>query len=155
MDWVFGNIFVGYNNRSAMKNRNPNIMLRVESINTFYGSAQILFDLTLEVKRGEVVVLLGRNGAGKTTTFKSIMGFVALKKGAVYAMRVDGYNCQGDGKWFTCGLGSKHIDYEDIVKDTYQLLLDLVTSEDGHFDLHNNTYDKFTKIVEKNTTNLV
>jgi branched-chain amino acid transport system ATP-binding protein len=59
-------------------------MLRVESINTFYGRAQILFDLTLAVKSGEVVVLLGRNGAGKTTTFKSIMGIVALKEGGIY-----------------------------------------------------------------------
>ena len=67
-----------------MKDGNSNMMLRVESINTFYGRAQILFDLTLEVKGGQVVVLLGRNGAGKTTTFKSIMGIVALKEGAVY-----------------------------------------------------------------------
>ena len=67
-----------------MKGRNQNIMLRVESINTFYGGAQILFYLTLEVKSGEVVALLGRNGAGKTTTFKSIMGIAALKRGAIY-----------------------------------------------------------------------
>jgi branched-chain amino acid transport system ATP-binding protein len=60
------------------------MMLRVESINTFYGSAQILFDLTLAVKSGEVVALLGRNGAGKTTTFKSIMGIVALRRGTIY-----------------------------------------------------------------------
>lgn len=59
------------------------IMLQVDSINTFYGKAQILFDLSLEVLRGEVVVLLGRNGAGKSTTFKSIMGIVPPASGNI------------------------------------------------------------------------
>jgi len=56
-------------------------MLKLESINTFYGKAQIIFDLSLEVSAGEVTVLLGRNGAGKTTTFKSIMGLVPVVSG--------------------------------------------------------------------------
>jgi len=58
-------------------------MLRVDSINTFYGKAQVLFDLNLEVSRGEVVVLLGLNGAGKTTTLKSIMGIVPPASGNI------------------------------------------------------------------------
>lgn len=81
-------------------------MLRVESINTFYGSAQILFNLTLEVKRGEVVVLLGRNGAGKTTTFKSIMGIVALKRGEVY---FKDRAIQGLAPFKTCALGLGYV----------------------------------------------
>jgi len=56
-------------------------MLKLESINTFYGKAQIIFDLNLEARAGEVTVLLGRNGAGKTTTFKSIMGLVKMVSG--------------------------------------------------------------------------
>ena len=58
-------------------------MLVVESINTLYGKAHILFDVGLDVRAGEVVVLLGRNGAGKTTTLKSIIGMVPIKSGAV------------------------------------------------------------------------
>ena len=58
-------------------------MLRVEAVNTFYGKAQILFDLSFEIQQGEVVVLLGRNGAGKTTTFKSIMGIVSPRSGEI------------------------------------------------------------------------
>jgi len=58
-----------------------NTMLKLESINTFYGKAQIIFDLNLEARAGEVTVLLGRNGAGKTTTFKSIMGLVKMVSG--------------------------------------------------------------------------
>ncbi|MGA2401123.1 MAG: ABC transporter ATP-binding protein [Syntrophobacteraceae bacterium] len=58
-------------------------MLRVEKINTFYGSSHILQDVSLEVHQGEVVVLLGRNGVGKTTTLKSIMGIQPPKSGRI------------------------------------------------------------------------
>jgi branched-chain amino acid transport system ATP-binding protein len=59
------------------------MMLEVEKINTFYGSSQILFDLSLQVSSGEVVALLGRNGAGKTTTLRSIMGLTPAKSGSI------------------------------------------------------------------------
>jgi branched-chain amino acid transport system ATP-binding protein len=58
-------------------------MLEVDRISTFYGSSQILFELSLEVSSGEVVALLGRNGAGKTTTLRSIMGLTRPKNGSV------------------------------------------------------------------------
>jgi branched-chain amino acid transport system ATP-binding protein len=58
-------------------------VLSVEGLNSFYGRAHILFDVTLEVRRGEVVALLGRNGAGKSTTMRSIMGLVANRSGKV------------------------------------------------------------------------
>jgi branched-chain amino acid transport system ATP-binding protein len=89
-----------------MTNPNQNIMLRVESINTFYGSAQILFDLTLEVKSGEVVALLGRNGAGKTTAFKTIMGIIALKGGRIY---FKDQAIQGLAPFKTCALGLGYV----------------------------------------------
>jgi branched-chain amino acid transport system ATP-binding protein len=44
------------------------------NLNAWYGAAQILYDVGLEVRRGEVVALMGRNGAGKSTTLKAIMG---------------------------------------------------------------------------------
>ena len=58
-------------------------ILKIEDLNTFYGKAQILFDLKLEISRSEVVVLLGRNGAGKTTTLKSIIGIIPPKSGTI------------------------------------------------------------------------
>jgi len=57
--------------------------LIVENINTYYGLSHILFDVSLQINQGEVVVLLGRNGAGKTTTMLSIMGINPPKSGKV------------------------------------------------------------------------
>lgn len=49
-------------------------MLSVEKINSWYGEAEVLYNVSIMVKAGEVVVLFGRNGVGKTTTLRSIMG---------------------------------------------------------------------------------
>ncbi|MBM4326266.1 MAG: ABC transporter ATP-binding protein [Deltaproteobacteria bacterium] len=59
------------------------MQLEVQAINTFYGLSHILFDVSLEVDKGQAVVLLGRNGAGKTTTLRSIMGLTPPKTGTV------------------------------------------------------------------------
>lgn len=64
-------------------------LLRVAGLNAWYGAAHILFDVDLEVRRGEVVALMGRNGAGKSTTFKAIMGLLAKRRGAVEFMGRD------------------------------------------------------------------
>jgi branched-chain amino acid transport system ATP-binding protein len=58
-------------------------VLSVESLSAWYGAARILYDLSFEVGRGEVVALMGRNGAGKSTTIKSVMGLVPQRKGKV------------------------------------------------------------------------
>jgi branched-chain amino acid transport system ATP-binding protein len=56
-------------------------MLRVERLQAGYGPAQILFELSFEVGRGEVVTLLGRNGMGKTTTIRTVMGLLGTRGG--------------------------------------------------------------------------
>jgi branched-chain amino acid transport system ATP-binding protein len=58
-------------------------MLTVSRLQTAYGAAQVLFDVSFAVGAGEVVTLLGRNGMGKTTTVKSIMGLVRPRGGEV------------------------------------------------------------------------
>ena len=58
-------------------------MLEVDKLSAWYGAARILYDLSLDVGRGEVVALMGRNGAGKTTTMKAIMALVATRSGSV------------------------------------------------------------------------
>jgi len=57
--------------------------LGVSDLNSHYGPAHILFDISLEVGEGEVVALLGRNGAGKSTTFRSIVGLGAQRTGRI------------------------------------------------------------------------
>jgi branched-chain amino acid transport system ATP-binding protein len=59
------------------------LMLSVDRLNAWYGAAQVLYDLSFDVGRGEVVALMGRNGAGKSTTIKSIMGLLAHREGIV------------------------------------------------------------------------
>lgn len=58
-------------------------MLRIEHLHVSYGETQILRDVDLEVRPGEVVCLMGRNGVGKTTLLKSIMGLLRPRAGRV------------------------------------------------------------------------
>jgi branched-chain amino acid transport system ATP-binding protein len=58
-------------------------LVRVEDIHTYYGKSHILHGVSLEVRRGEIVGLLGRNGVGKSTTLKAIMGLVHPTRGEV------------------------------------------------------------------------
>jgi branched-chain amino acid transport system ATP-binding protein len=58
-------------------------MLELENINAYYGDSHILHGVSLAVKEGEVVCLLGRNGAGKTTTILTIMGYLKPRQGRI------------------------------------------------------------------------
>lgn len=59
-------------------------LLTLDNINAFYGSAHILHGLSLQVKAGERVALIGRNGVGKTTVVNTILGLAALKGGKIH-----------------------------------------------------------------------
>lgn len=59
-------------------------MLEIKNLQTYYGETQVLFDVSLNVGKGEVVALLGANGAGKTTTLRSILGLTPPRNGQVY-----------------------------------------------------------------------
>lgn len=58
-------------------------MLELHDVDTYYGPNHVLKNLSLEVKQGEIVTLLGANAAGKTTTMKTIFGLVKPKSGSV------------------------------------------------------------------------
>jgi branched-chain amino acid transport system ATP-binding protein len=58
-------------------------MLTLDGVNTYYGKSHILHGVSLEVRPGEVVGLLGRNGVGKSTTLKTIMGIVRPSGGRI------------------------------------------------------------------------
>ncbi len=58
-------------------------LLAIRELNAWYGESHVLHGAAFDVRKGEVVTLLGRNGAGKTTTLKSIMGMVTQRRGSV------------------------------------------------------------------------
>jgi branched-chain amino acid transport system ATP-binding protein len=58
--------------------------LQAQDLNTFYGKSHILHGVSLEVRQGEIVALLGRNGAGKTTTLRSLVGLTHPRQGEVH-----------------------------------------------------------------------
>jgi len=67
-------------------------MLTIKNVNQYYGGSHILRDVSLEAKRGQVTVILGRNGVGKTTLLKALMGLVPVKTGSI---EFDGKPLQG------------------------------------------------------------
>ena len=58
-------------------------LLELDNVNAFYGSAHILHDLSLNVRAGEQVALIGRNGVGKTTVVNTILGLAQMKGGHI------------------------------------------------------------------------
>ena len=58
-------------------------MLTVQNIETHYGASQALFGISMHVRNGEVVTLIGRNGMGKTTSINSIMGITPITRGNI------------------------------------------------------------------------
>src|SRR5207248_7355922 len=58
-------------------------LLEIENIETCYGLSQVLFGLSLSVRTGEMVAMMGRNGMGKTTTIRSIMGLTPARAGNI------------------------------------------------------------------------
>lgn len=64
-------------------------LLTVQGLRAWYGAAQALFDVSFNIRQGEVVALMGRNGAGKSTTMKAIMAMIERRLGSVIFMGQD------------------------------------------------------------------
>jgi len=71
------------NNRQRKVAGNDQEILTMEKVNTFYGESHVLRDVSMKVREGEIVALLGRNGAGKTTTLRSILGLTPARSGSI------------------------------------------------------------------------
>jgi branched-chain amino acid transport system ATP-binding protein len=84
-------------------------MLEIRDLHAFYGESHILHGVSLDVRRGEVVTLLGRNGAGKTTTMRSIMGIVGKLTGSI---RLNGTELVGLGSNRIAKLGIGYVPEE-------------------------------------------
>ncbi len=70
----------------------PPVVLSVRDVHAWYGESHILHGVNFEVRRGEIVTLLGRNGAGRSTTLKAILGLTGRRTGSV---RVNGVETLG------------------------------------------------------------
>jgi len=84
-------------------------MLRVEDLHAWYGPGHVLQGISLEVRRGEIVCMIGRNGAGKTTTLKSIMGLIDRRRGRV---EFEGQEILGRPAHARFGLGLAYVPEE-------------------------------------------
>ena len=74
----------------------PKVLLKVNNLKVAYGGIQAVKGISLEVREGELVSLIGSNGAGKTTTMKAITGTLAATSGNIEYMSKD---IQGQGAW--------------------------------------------------------
>ena len=72
------------------------VMLRLDGVRVAYGGIAAVKDVSLEVRAGELVSLIGANGAGKTTTMKAITGLLPLQAGRI---AFDGRDLRGQGPW--------------------------------------------------------
>lgn len=123
-------------------------MLEVDKINSYYGDAHVLHDVSMDVKDGEVVALIGRNGAGKTTTLRSIMGLTPPRSGTV---RFEGEDITGDDPEdiYRRGIGivpeTRNIFPELTVLENLQVGMG---SNDGETSLRS-VYDIFPRLEER------
>ena len=124
------------------------IMLLVDAINTYYGEAHTLFDVTLELQEGETVALLGRNGAGKTTTLRSIMGLTPPRSGGV---RLNGRDMSGMPTFeiARAGIGFVPEDRRVFPTLTVQQNLDMGKGarKDGYWNLQR-IFEHFPKLYD-------
>jgi len=74
----------------------PKVLLKVDNLKVAYGGIQAVKGISLEVREGELVSLIGSNGAGKTTTMKAITGTLAASSGSIEYL---GKGIQGQGAW--------------------------------------------------------
>ena len=81
-------------------------LLRVEGIEVGYGDLTAVRDVSLEVREGEVVALIGANGAGKTTTLRALSGLLPLRRGRI---ELDGQRLDGLGSAQVAARGIAHV----------------------------------------------
>jgi len=103
-------------------------VLFLQDVHTYYGESHILKGISSEIKKGELVTLLGRNGAGKTTTLRSIMGIVPPKEGKI---TFDGINICGQKPHSIASLGVGYVPEERMIFPSLTVLENLSLPSKG------------------------
>ncbi|ARK28888.1 ABC transporter ATP-binding protein [Halalkalibacter krulwichiae] len=126
-------------------------MLDVQNLHSYYGESHILHDVSLQVKKGSVSVLLGRNGMGKTTTLHSIMGMVPPKKGKVV---INGREIQGQPSYQVSKAGIGLVPQGRRIFPNLTVKENLLTTYRPVKDGWNLTkiYDMFPRLKERETS---
>ena len=103
-------------------------MLLLQDVHTYYGESHILKGISSEIKKGELVTLLGRNGAGKTTTLRTIMGIVPPKQGKI---SFDGIDIRGQKPHSIASLGVGYVPEERMIFPSLSVLENLSLPSKG------------------------
>ncbi len=126
-------------------------MLKVDSIETYYGQSQILFGMSLLVEAGQVVTLMGRNGMGKTTTIRSIMGLTPARSGTITFMG-DDIHAQASYRIAKAGIGlvpeGRQIFPNLSVRENLLAAADLKTQSDNPWTL-DRAVELFPRLAER------
>jgi len=103
-------------------------VLLLQDVHTYYGESHILKGISSEIKKGELVTLLGRNGAGKTTTLRTIMGIVPPKQGKI---SFDGIDIRGQKPHSIASLGVGYVPEERMIFPSLSVLENLSLPSKG------------------------
>ena len=103
-------------------------MLLLQDVHAYYGESHILKGISSEIRKGELVTLLGRNGAGKTTTLRSIMGIVPPRQGRI---TFDGINICGEKPHSIASLGVGYVPEERMIFPSLTVLENLSLPSKG------------------------
>lgn len=129
-------------------------MLKVENLETFYGTSQALFGISFEVNAGEVVTLLGRNGMGKTTTVNSVMGII---KPAAGSITLDGTEVVGSKSFKMANLGLGLVPEGRQIFPNLSVRENLIATASNHLNMDNpwsieNVYEMFPELMARSTS---
>jgi branched-chain amino acid transport system ATP-binding protein len=103
-------------------------VLCLQDVHTYYGESHVLKGISSEIKKGELVTLLGRNGAGKTTTLRSIMGIVPPRQGTI---TFEGANLSGQKPHTIASLGVGYVPEERMIFPSLTVLENLSLPSTG------------------------
>lgn len=120
-------------------------MLSCEHIDTYYGPAHVLFDVSFAVPEGSLVALIGRNGVGKSTTLKSIMGLAPVRSGVI---RFEGRPIQGLAPFEIARLGVGYVPEERRVFSQLTIDENLSTAERPGYWNRQRIYQEFPALGE-------
>jgi ABC-type branched-subunit amino acid transport system ATPase component len=135
--------------RGRTGDRDSDVVLDLEDIHTAYGQSQVLTGVSMEVREGEIVSLLGRNGAGKTTTLRSIVGIQPPHRGTI---RFKGQDIANEPPFRIARAGIGYVPEErDVFTDlTVEENLELTDSRNpGDEWTIERIYDLFTRLEER------